>query len=277
MTEADLQLALDWAAAEGWNPGWRDGAAFYAADPEGFWMGEVEGEAIACISTVCYSPAFAFIGFYIVKPEWRDRGYGYSLWQQAMARLAPRLAPQQRCIGLDGVLEQEATYRKAGFVTAYRHIRHVWESSEELPLSPEVRSLSDIPFDALVAFDTAHFPAPRPAFLRQWIANATAGYAIEEGDALAGYGTIRRCRAGFKIGPLFAHSFETADAIWRSLARHANGQPIFLDNPDINPEAIALAQRYSMQPVFTCARMYSGSPPSTNLPQIFGVTSLELG
>ena len=36
MTETDLGLALDWAAAEGWNPGLHDAHCFYAADPEGF-------------------------------------------------------------------------------------------------------------------------------------------------------------------------------------------------------------------------------------------------
>ena len=40
MSEADLELALDWAAAEGWNPGLHDAHCFYAADPEGFFLGE---------------------------------------------------------------------------------------------------------------------------------------------------------------------------------------------------------------------------------------------
>jgi hypothetical protein len=38
MTEADLALALEWAAAEGWNP--HDARCFYAADPQGFLIGE---------------------------------------------------------------------------------------------------------------------------------------------------------------------------------------------------------------------------------------------
>ena len=36
MAEADLALALEWAAAGGWNPGLHDANCFYAADPEGF-------------------------------------------------------------------------------------------------------------------------------------------------------------------------------------------------------------------------------------------------
>ena len=49
MTEADLKLALDWAAAEGWNPGLDDAHCFYAADPQGFFLGELDGaRSAAC-------------------------------------------------------------------------------------------------------------------------------------------------------------------------------------------------------------------------------------
>ena len=38
MTRAELDLAIEWAAGEGWNPGLADADAFYAADPNGFLM-----------------------------------------------------------------------------------------------------------------------------------------------------------------------------------------------------------------------------------------------
>jgi hypothetical protein len=43
MHARDLALALDWAAAEGWNPGLSDAACFRSADPEGFLLAEVAG------------------------------------------------------------------------------------------------------------------------------------------------------------------------------------------------------------------------------------------
>ena len=39
MTRDDLDLAIAWAAAEGWNPGLADAGCFQAADPAGFLMG----------------------------------------------------------------------------------------------------------------------------------------------------------------------------------------------------------------------------------------------
>jgi len=88
---------------------------------------------------------------------------------------------------------------------------------------------------------------------------------------------IRACREGFKIGPLFADSPQIADRLFQTLRITAADQPLYLDIPDRNPEAQALVQCHGMQPVFECARMYTGDPPQVKLQQIYGVTSLELG
>ena len=73
MAESELGLALDWAAAEGWNPGLCDAECFYAADPEGFFLGEFAGsEPIGCVSAVAYDEHYGFLGFYIVKPRCRN-------------------------------------------------------------------------------------------------------------------------------------------------------------------------------------------------------------
>lgn len=47
MIREQLDLAIDWAAAEGWNPGLHDAESFYVADPEGFFMGFLNDEPIS--------------------------------------------------------------------------------------------------------------------------------------------------------------------------------------------------------------------------------------
>jgi hypothetical protein len=43
MRPDEISIAVNWAAAEGWNPGLADDACFAAADPEGFFIGELDG------------------------------------------------------------------------------------------------------------------------------------------------------------------------------------------------------------------------------------------
>ena len=47
MTRDEVDVAVDWAAAEGWNPGLHDADCFYRADPQGFLVGLLDGEPIA--------------------------------------------------------------------------------------------------------------------------------------------------------------------------------------------------------------------------------------
>ena len=37
-------IAIKWAEKEGWNPGITDAEPFYAADPKGFFIGEIDGK-----------------------------------------------------------------------------------------------------------------------------------------------------------------------------------------------------------------------------------------
>ena len=162
MAESELNLALEWAAAEGWNPGLHDAECFYAADPGGFFLGEFAGsEPIGCVSAVAYDKHYGFLGFYIVKPQYRGRGFGLRLWDAAIAYLGGRN------VGLDGVVAQQRNYRKSGFKLAYRNIRHQGEGGEAEPSG--LLDLSSLAFDEIARYDGTVFPAARPSFLRRWV------------------------------------------------------------------------------------------------------------
>ncbi|MBE9223927.1 GNAT family N-acetyltransferase [Phormidium sp. LEGE 05292] len=271
MTLADLELSLEWAATEGWNPGIYDAEAFYATDPGGFLMGEINGEPISSISAVRYDDKFGFIGLYIVQPNWRGQGFGLQTWNAGLKLLG------DRNIALDGVLAQVENYRKFGFQLAYRHVRYAG-----LGMTTEINKslvlLSDVGMEKLLNYDRQYFPTPRPQFLQKWINQPeNAAYGFLKNDNLSGYGVLRKCRNGFKIGPLFAEDSEIAESLFLALINHAQNQPIFLDTPDANSQAIYLAQKYSMQPVFECVRMYTRGIPEFDITRVFGVTTLELG
>mgnify|MGYP001186306978 CR=1 FL=1 len=273
MTREEVDLAVGWAAEEGWNPGLHDAECFYAADPKGFFIAERAGEPLGCLSAVAYDERFAFAGFYMVRKAWRGRGIGSLLVREATAYLG------RRTVGNDAVPAQQETYRKYGFVLAYRNVRYrgVAVPSTEKRVEGIV-DLAAVPFDRLCAYDRGLFPAHRAAFLERWIhqpGGAALGFLAE--GRLAGYGVLRPCREGFKIGPLFADSEAIAEGLIRALTAAVRGETFFLDVPEPNPGAKALVASHGMTAVFETARMYTGQAPALPLERIFGVTSFELG
>jgi len=272
MERADLDRALDWAAAEGWNPGLTDGNCFRAADPAGFLVACLGDEPVASISVVRYSADFGFLGFYIVRPEQRGCGFGFRLWQAGMDRL-------DGCtIGLDGVVAQQANYAKSGFVLAHRNVRYGGTPRIQAPEDERLRVVGPDMIEAILAYDCPFFPAPREAFLRCWLKpNTRIAMALVEADEVKGYGVLRECRSGFKIGPLFADGEEEASRLFRALAAKANGACIFLDLPEPNEAAVRLASRHGLAPVFETARMYRGPKPDLPLARIYGISTFELG
>ncbi|MFA6242047.1 MAG: GNAT family N-acetyltransferase [Candidatus Hydrogenedentales bacterium] len=271
-SRAEVDIAVAYAAQEGWNPGNSDAACFYAADPQGFLVGRVDGEIVATISAVRYGVGFGFIGLYIVCPEYRGKGYGRPIFEEAVRRLSDVAS-----VGLDGVVAQQQNYMKSGFILAYRNIRFEGVGGGDAPA--EITPIEDVPFDAVLRYDASCFAVPREAFLRAWLSQPDAHVccALAPCGALSGYGVIRPCRNGFKIGPLFADDANVADALYRALISKAPGAPVFLDVPEVNPAAVALAKRYGLSQCFETARMYKGEPPGVPVERVFGVTTFELG
>ncbi len=271
----EMSLPIDWAAREGWNPGTHDGECFHAADPEGFLLGERNGTPVSCMSAVTYPDNFAFVGFYIVAPEFRGRGYGLKTWLAGMRRLAGYH------VGLDSVVGQQRHYAKSGFIPAWRNIRH-GGTVTNVP-APDAKAGTVVPLATVrlamfSAYDRRHFPAARPTFLHLWVTRpGTTALALMRDRTLAGYGVMRPCRVGFKIGPLFADDEAAADTLFRALAAKAGSAQVFIDAPEGNLAATRLPERHGLRPVFETVRMYTGPAPDIALRGVFGITSLELG
>jgi hypothetical protein len=271
MSPEEVALAVDWAAAEGWNPGLSDATCFAAAAPDGFLLGELAGAPAATLSVVNYDEHFSFLGFYIVRPDLRGRGLGLRIWQAGMVRAG------SRAIGLDGVVAQQDTYRKSGFVFAYNNIRYGGWVTPLIESTPATVPLTEVPLDLIARDDATVFPAARPIFLSTWItAPGHVGRALLRGGQLVAWGVIRPCRTGRKIGPLIADDCEAAEAVFAALVGSAGGQ-VFLDVPQPNGAAMALATSHGFAPVFETARMYFGQIRAVSLERVYGVTTFELG
>jgi hypothetical protein len=273
MSRAELDLAVDWAAVEGWNPGLRDATAFHAADPGGFLVALHDDTPVACISVVRYSSDFGFLGFFIAHPSARGQGYGIQVWRAGMARLAGRN------VGLDGVPAQQENYRKSGFALAWRNVRFKGALPPlDAPPGLTLLDAAAVPFDRIATFDRRFFPAARDAFLSLWtsLPGHRARVAIRDGE-IAGLAVARPCRRGTKIGPLYADNPACALALLRALDTPVLQRPVIIDVPEINGAAAKLVESLLFAPVFETARMYAGPVPAMDMDRLFGVTTFELG
>ncbi|MFG1293164.1 GNAT family N-acetyltransferase [Xanthobacter versatilis] len=267
---AEVETAVDWAAREGWNPGLADASAFLAQDNDAFRGLFRDGALAAVISATTYQELFTFVGFYICRPDLRGQGLGYALWQDTFAGL-------KGTVGLDGVVAQQDNYARSGFILAHRNIRYGGTATAG-GSDPRVVDIAEPHMDGVAVLDAACFGFARPDFLKSWLAPpfGRACVFVAEGT-VKGYGVIRRCREGHKIGPLFADDAEAAGALFNTLVATAEGGPVFLDVPEPHAAARALAEAAGLAPVFETARMYRGPAPELPLGRIFGITSFELG
>lgn len=268
LLESEVETLVDWAAVEGWNPGFGDAAVFRAADPEGFIGAFVDGEMVAGISAVAYGDDFGFIGLYICRPDRRGEGHGKAVWDAGMTRLG------NRTVGLDGVAEQRANYRRMGFVPAHETVRY---SGPVVGLAGggSIAAAGDVA--DILAYDRTCFPALRQAFLGGWLRPPRIALVAMNSGSVSGYGVARQCREGFKVGPLFADDTHVALQLLGALAAPMAGDALHIDVPAANSGFIAALQAGGLSAGFTTTRMYRGGVPRVASSKVFGITTLELG
>jgi GNAT superfamily N-acetyltransferase len=271
-----VKTLVTWAFEEGWNPGPNDAEAFYQTDPDGFYGFHYEDELIAGGSIVSYDGLFGFMGFFIVKPEYRSQGIGRKLWYLRRDTLLSRLE-ENAAIGMDGVVDMQPFYQEGGFEIAFRDVRYE-KKGTAFTVDSNISSIEKADFEAIVEYDTQCFGFPRPQFLQPWLnlpENKTFKYV--ENEQLKGFAIARKAATGYKICPLFADNASIAEALYKACLNAVEGASLFLDIPMSNEAAKALVATYEASYIFECARMYYGKPPNVALDKIFGITTFELG
>ena len=187
-----------------------------------------------------------------------------------MARLSGRL------VGLDGVPAQQDNYRRSGFELAYRNVRYGGTA-------PAGRT------DGLV--DARTVPVRAAARIRRPAVPGAEARLPGRVDQPAGEPWARR-RGGRRAArlrgapavperpqdrPALRREPRDRERLFDGLCEGIAGEPVFLDVPEPNVEAVALAEGRDLEPAFETARMYTGPAPAIDLTQLYGVTTFELG
>lgn len=273
---SELKQALAWAGREGWNPGLEDAEPFFAADPNGYFVNEVDGKMAAVISVVNHTDDFAFLGLYICDPEFRGKGHGMAVWKAAIEHA------EDRCIGLDGVEEQQDNYKKSGFVFAGNTVRY----EGKLSLSSQVDDTSRARvekrpnIEKLLELDEKITGISRPKFARAWFTDTDTRKTFvlcNDQQEITAFATARKCDAGIKIGPLWAKDIEGVEIILAQISNQFRQPTAQIDAPSGSEDLAEYLKSIGFAPTFGTARMYTGRAPVADAGSFYATATLELG
>ena len=271
-----VKTLVDWAEAEGWNPGPYDADIYFETDPDGFYGYFHNEEMIGGGSIVSYNKQFGFMGFFIVKPEYRSHGIGKKLWYQRRDTLLLRLN-KGASIGMDGVIAMQPFYKKGGFEISFRDERYE-NIGKEFKIDKNISPILENDFDLILTYDKQCFGFSRPQFLKPWLklpGNKTFKYIKDE--KLKGFAIVRKTNKGYKVCPLFADNEMIAEELYKACLNSVIDEPLYFDIPVINKGAVNIIKKFKAEYVFECARMYYGKPPDIDTNKAYGITTFELG
>ena len=283
----DLDVVTGMAREQDFAPGMGDIEIYANTDRQGIWLAWQDNVPVGCIAAVTYSPSYAFIGLFVVKPEHRGQGIGRRLWQHALKTLN-----SVECVGLEAAVQMVGFYEQAGFqkdcITTRRQMLCRSDQSEHPNTTLLQRSditvvpLGEISLEAIQRYDERHEISPRPHFLELWLRHR-AGSVFVARDAHGechGYVRIRPCLLpigeGWRVGPWLAEDPGMASLLLNNAMDRHKGV-VLIDTPGHNPSATTITTAKGFKPMGSTVRMYKGVMPEGHDRNVYGLACLELG
>jgi GNAT superfamily N-acetyltransferase len=263
----------EWMSAAGWDSGYGDAAAVQNLDPRCLVIGMLDDRPVAGVSLLRVSREFAFAGSLIVRPEVRELGFGRALWNISLPHAGSRV------IGIEAPHEMAKACREAGFTEAYDTIGYQGRAAARpRPVDAGVRGIEPRDRSAVTGLDALCSPFARREVLTAWLAaDAARTLVYEQGDQVTGFGVIRPCRTGYRIGPLIACDEHAALALFDALAALCPGELINMSAPEPNRAATDLARARDLAEQIRTTRMYSAPIRPAAVTRCYSTTSLSYG
>lgn len=282
MVNEDFELIQSWCIKEGWNIGKHDSMLYQQIDPKGHFLFFNKQHVVGSMSLVKHDHQLFTVGPFIVRDSERSKGYGAQIWQQVITRLT--YYPEATVL-LYAVRKQIPRYQDEGFKSYQNHLRWVintshfsFEQHKHIPHPITSKSL-----DAIAEYDRKIFGFCRKNTLTHALsAPSIKGYMIKLDNHIEGYGLIRPCIHGHRIGPLYANSLDIAKQLLLKLLEVSGGESVIIDMPEMNTLGQTLMQSINAKRDTLCdtVMMIKGNLPSEyefNIFKNYGLFSLEIG
>lgn len=253
MTREDIPAGMQLKEIAHWNQTEADWELFLSASPEGCFVSEVDGHVVGTVTTISYEDRFAWIGMVLVNPEFRKRGIGSALLQQAVGHLDSRGIA---CIKLDATPQGRPVYEKLGFEVEYEIER--WSLKRVAAQTSSETRRMDI--ERVLQLDREVFGADRSALLRRVAKSAPELVQILDGPAeVAGYSLGRHGSHSDHFGPWVATDQYGAERMLDTFLERSGRESIIVDCLKSNSWARGALEARGFELARPLTRMHRGS------------------
>jgi GNAT superfamily N-acetyltransferase len=272
MTIGDLELGMKLSAQAGWNQTEADWRRFIELEPEGCFVGELDGRFVGT-TTTCVFRKTAWIAMVLVNVDARGNGVGMTLLKHSIDYLKSR---QVRTIRLDATSLGRPIYEKLGFVSDYGLARFEGiapgggESANVVTAAPEMSA-------EIIEFDKRMTGRERVKMLRRLFEEfPKATRIVRRAGEIEGFITMRPGANAIQIGPCTATP-EAGPALLGDALNRCAGKPVFVDIPLDNTEAVEVAESNGLTIQRSFTRMSRGPKVTDNVQASWASSGAEKG
>ena len=292
---ADLQWVIKMATEEDILPREKEAECYLSAGlTPYFYIGELKGERISCMSLVRHGESSVMGGYNIVHKSYRGQGYG-----RKMLDVELKNQSDQCNIQMLALRSSINPYQKRGFQPQWMLKRYQFTASRAVEglascqLPPAVKQIlpaSQVDFEKLFAYGADMLGSSQTCklLLAAWLCHLqeSSWAAIDKNGEVVGYlimsKTTRFTEDGYYIGPFFADSPAIARSLLKAAAEFASenypNHNIFVDIPvDYNPEGVSILEKeVGAKPIFDLTFMVNKEIPNKPLSKVFSIASTQV-
>ena len=289
----DLQWVMKIATEEGFIPRKKEAECYFIAGlTPYFYIGELNGQRIGCISVVKHGDSVAVGGYYIITKPYRGLGYGIKLFEYSWAD------SDQYNIQTFSLMYLKDHHQKRGLqprwmVKVYEMTAsHAVECLASCQLPPSVEQIlpaRQADFEKLFEYGANMMGTSQTCklLLAAWLCHLqeSSWVAVDNKVEVVGYlimsETIRFPEGGYYIAPFYADSAPIARSLLKVAVKYASAinprHTLYMDIPDFNLEGISIVEkefgaRFINEFIFMAAK----GIPNKCQSKVFSVASLDV-
>jgi len=278
-TKGDIDFAHEMTEIEKWNNTRKDIERMFKLNPSGCFVAEVKGKRVGHVFSVRYGK-LGWIGFLIVRAEYRVKGVGTLLMRKAMDHL---LGCGVETIKLEAVPKIASLYRKLGFVDEYDSLRFFGKTRKlTSAASSNVKSLQKSMIEEVAKFDAEYFGADRSEVLMRLCSDyPKLCYVSCIESKIVGYIMCRRAESGYRAGPWVCAPKDprnSRELLAKCVERLGQNAELYIGVPAANKVAVKIMQEFGFEQYSKSIRMRFGKKLETDdIKGVFAIGGPEKG